>query len=93
LDSHEKPNSLRELRIVSRSCSILRFDRKTVGQGILVVKTLPAKTLLGLLQMYEAAIADLGHLADPSVEALIGRLTIHRDEVAAALAVIDGTAS
>jgi hypothetical protein len=42
--------------------------------------------------MYETAIADLGHLADPSVEALIGRLTIHRDEVAAALAAI-GTPS
>jgi hypothetical protein len=56
------------------------------------VKTLPAKTLRGLLQMYEAAIADLRQMADPSVEALIGRLTLHRDEVAAALAAIGGVA-
>jgi hypothetical protein len=42
--------------------------------------------------MYEAAIADLRQMADPSVEALIGRLTLHRDEVAAALAAIGGVA-
>jgi hypothetical protein len=46
---------------------------------------LPAKTLRDILQMYEAAIAALRAMHDPGVEALIGRMTRHRDEVIAAL--------
>jgi len=53
---------------------------------MLSVKQLPAKTLLGLLQMYDSSIADLRALRDPGVAALIARLTLHRDEVVAALA-------
>jgi hypothetical protein len=50
------------------------------------MEPLPAQTLRGLLQMYDAAIADLSALSDPGVAALIRRLNIHRDEVIAALA-------
>jgi hypothetical protein len=49
------------------------------------MERLPAQTLRGLLQMYDAAIADLSALSDPGVAALIRRLNVHRDEVIAAL--------
>jgi hypothetical protein len=46
---------------------------------------LPAKTLRDMLQMYEVAIAELRAMHDPGVEAFLGRMTRHRDEVVAAL--------
>jgi hypothetical protein len=49
---------------------------------------LPAQTLRGLLQLYDAAIADLSALRDPGVAAFIRRLAVHRDEVVAALAAL-----
>jgi hypothetical protein len=51
------------------------------------MRNMPAKTLRGLLRMYETAIADLQAMHDPAVESLIRRLTLHRDEVVAALAI------
>jgi hypothetical protein len=50
------------------------------------VEPLPTQTLLGLLQMYETAIADLRAMRDPAVVKLIDRLALHRDEVVLALA-------
>ena len=53
------------------------------------MKIFPTQTLIGLLQMYDAAIAELRGLGDPEVAGLVGRLTVHRDEVVAALATAD----
>jgi hypothetical protein len=53
------------------------------------MKRLPAKTLLELLQMYETVIAELRAMRDSEVERLIGRMTVHRDEVLAALAALE----
>lgn len=50
------------------------------------MEPLPTQTLLGLLRMYDKAIADLQALRDPAVAKLIDRLALHRDEVVAALA-------
>jgi hypothetical protein len=50
---------------------------------------LPAQTLRGLLRTYETAIAELRAMSDPAVEALIGRMIFHRDEVIAALAALE----
>lgn len=41
--------------------------------------------MLGLLRMYDTAIADLQAMRDPAVAKLIDRLTHHRDEIAATL--------
>jgi hypothetical protein len=57
------------------------------------VPPLPAKTLLGLLEMYTTAIDDLRALRDPAVDGLIRRLTLHRDELVAALAAVPATAA
>ena len=50
------------------------------------MEKLDAQTLLGLLQMYETAIAELRTTNDPGVEGLIARLTRHQADVIAALA-------
>lgn len=50
-----------------------------------VVEPLPTQTLLGLLRMYDAAIADLRAMRDPAVAKFIDRLALHRHEVVAAL--------
>jgi hypothetical protein len=50
------------------------------------VEQLPTQTLLGMLRMYDTAIADLRAMRDPAVAKLIDRLALHRDEVVAALA-------
>ena len=52
----------------------------------LYVDELPAETLLGLLQMYETAIAELRATSDPGVEGLIARFTRLQAEVIAELA-------
>ena len=49
------------------------------------VEPLPTQTLLGLLRMYDSAIADLRAMRDPAVAKLIDRLALHRDEVCATL--------
>ena len=48
------------------------------------------KTLLGLLEMYETAIADLERTRDQSVSGLIGRMEKHRAEIIAALEHMPG---
>ena len=58
------------------------------GQVFRRMKDLPAETLLGLLRMYEAAIADLRATGDVGVEGLIMRLTRHRIEVIDALSAV-----
>jgi len=57
------------------------------------VPYLPAKTQLGLIQMYTTAIVDLRALRDPAVDGLIRRLPPHRDEPVAPLAAVPATAS
>ena len=59
-----------------------------IGQVFRRMKDLPAETLLGLLRMYEAAIADLRATGDVGVEGLIMRLTRHRIEVIDALSAV-----
>ena len=54
------------------------------------MEPLPAETLLGLLRMYESALAELRAMNDPGAEGLIVRLTRHRTEVIAALAALQG---
>jgi len=43
--------------------------------------------------MYTAAIDDLRAMRDPAVDGLIRRLTLHRDELVAALAAVPATAA
>jgi hypothetical protein len=50
------------------------------------MKPLSAQTLRGLLRTYDTALAELRTMRDPAVERLIARITVHRDEVVAALA-------
>ena len=69
-------------RRLSDSC----FDDPGRGHSFHRVEPLPTQTLLGLLRMYDTAIADLRAMHDPTVAKLIDRLTLHRDEVVVELA-------
>ena len=72
-------------RLGTRTPHLRVFEAQSLDSRS-VVAPLPTQTLLGMLRMYDAAIADLRALRDPALAKQIARLALHRDEVVAARA-------